>query len=685
MCVTGMTEAARRRLSRRDFLVGASVGAGALAGAGMLASGPAAAAAATQAGRPYATSDFFTYAGTRAVKLSPDGRRIASLEQLGTLKEPHGVIDIYDSNDPDAAPARVDLGPIEVDGLYWGNDHRLLVRLIITQTIGRRSSAGSNIRSGGGELKSRRIVSIDVDSGARVTLFEAERSRARGNLDLGRIVDLLPNDPDHILMTALEPGGFLALYRASLVDGSAERLERGNSGTFGWDTSNGVAVLRHDINSRGTLESVYARAPGEIDWKFVRRTRVQDAPDFSWIGASGKPGVVLVTARTGEEDVESVRELDLRTLGFGTPMQARAGRDVLYGLKDSVGRYLGAAYYGDRLEYDFVEPALAAHHRALNRFFDNDCDVYLTDVDVARNRFIARIAGPREPGAWFFYDRAAQKIVNIGSRLRLDPERLGQAELLKVQTRDGATVEAYLTAPANGRPGPLVVLAHGGPEARDRRDWDPQAQTFAAQGWWVIQPNFRGSGGYGLGFAREGWHRWGTRMQEDIEDCVAQAIAAKGLDRDRVAIMGASYGGYAAMMGAVKTPGAYKAAISIAGVSDLPDMLAWEKREDETPGQEIYDFWTKRIGVPGTDDAMLEAASPRRRVSEIQCPVFLVHGTDDYTVPVEQTRRLNAALRGAGKSVEFVEVNDAGHGDWDSDKEQELLGRYVGLLKRVFA
>jgi dipeptidyl aminopeptidase/acylaminoacyl peptidase len=230
-----------------------------------------------------------------------------------------------------------------------------------------------------------------------------------------------------------------------------------------------------------------------------------------------------------------------------------------------------------------------------------------------------------------------------------------------------------------------VVLAHGGPELRDERGWDRQAQVLAAQGWWVIQPNFRGSGGYGLAFARAGWHRWGERMQDDIEDCVAHAITARGLDRDRVAIMGASYGGYAAMMGAVKTPALYKAAISIAGVSDLPDILAWEKREDDTPGQEIFDFWTRRIGVPGTDDAMLEAASPRRRVSEIACPVFLVHGTDDYIVPVEQTRRLNAALRSAGKRVEFVEVNDAGHGDWDADQEKALLERYVRLLKTAFA
>jgi dipeptidyl aminopeptidase/acylaminoacyl peptidase len=634
---------------------------------------------------PHALADFFKPDRTRGVALSPSGTRIAVIEQIGTTEAPHGIIDIVDTEDPEGPRRRIDLGPIDVDRIYWGNDKRLLVRVMTKLEIGRRASTGSNIRSGGGTLWNRRVVSIDLDTGDKVVLFEGERRRARINFDLGLIVDLLPGQPDHVLMIAYEPDGNLALYRANINDGSAERLERGSAGTYRWNTLNGVAVLRHDINARGTLESVYARALGETEWKLVRRTRVIDAPDFSFVGQTDRPGVALVTARVGEEDVESVRELDLSTLTFGQPMAARAGRDVLYGLKDSAGLYLGAAYYGDRLEYAFQEPALAAHHRALNRFFDNDCDVYLTEVDVARNRFIARVEGPREPGAWYFYDRAAKKIVNVGSRQALDPERLGGGELLKIKTRDGAEIEAYLTTPPSARPGPLVVLAHGGPESRDTRGWDRQAQVLAAQGWWVLQPNFRGSGGYGLAFAEAGWRRWGDRMQQDVEDAVAFAIAAKGLDAKRVAIMGSSYGGYAAMMGAVLRPDLYKAAISICGVSDLPDILEWEKRLDDSPGQEIFGFWSKRIGVPGTDDAMLIAASPRRRVAEITCPVFLVHGTDDTIVPVAQTRRLNSALKSAGKQVEFVEVNDAGHADWEDEKEQELMGRYVALLSRAFA
>ena len=174
-------------------------------------------------------------------------------------------------------------------------------------------------------------------------------------------------------------------------------------------------------------------------------------------------------------------------------------------------------------------------------------------------------------------------------------------------------------------------------------------------------------------------------MQEDIEDSVAHAITLRGLDATRVAIMGSSYGGYAALMGAVRRPDLYKAAISICGVGDLPEMLAWENREDDTPGKQIYEFWTKRIGDPAVAGPALEQASPRRRAAEIACPVLLVHGVDDPIVPVIQSRRMRDALRAASRTVELVEIDGAGHADWDDSQEQALVTRYVALLGQAFA
>ncbi|HEY9099175.1 MAG TPA: alpha/beta fold hydrolase [Thiobacillus sp.] len=673
---SGFSKAGRAAVSRRGLLGGAA----GLAGITLLPPDVAKA----QAGA-YPLAEFFKPRMSSDAALSPSGTRIAVAQNLGTDEEPHSAVDFIDAGDPEGQRSRIDLGRVTVDSIAWANDDRLLTSVILKDEVGPRSIAGSNRKTEAIEYYMRRVVSVNARTGDVAVLFSDQRTRMRNTFDMGRIVDLLPSDPDNVLMAAWDADGIMALHRVDVNTGSATRIERGGSGTYHWRTVNGVPVLRHDMNSRGTVETIMVRAPGETEWEMARRTRVREAPDFLWVGAGETPGKVLVIARLETEDVQSVREMDLTTTALGPPLNPRPGRDVTYGLSDSAGNYLGAAYYGDRLEYEFVDPALAVHHRALDRFFDGTCNVHFTDVDQARNRFIAYVNGPDEPGAWFFYDKAARAIVNIAQARELDPARLGSSEVLKVTTRDGAAIEAYLTAPPGGAPGPLVVLPHGGPEVRDTPSWDRQVQVLAAQGWWVLRPNFRGSGGYGQTFAQQGWTRWGDRMQEDVEDAVAHAIAAKGLDASKVGIMGTSYGAYAALMGAVKRPDLYKAAIGVCGVYDLPDILAWEDRTDDTPGQPIYEFWTKRIGDPSAMGPALEAASPRRRASEIACPVLLVHGEDDPVLPLIQSRRMRDALRGAGKPVDLIEIQKAGHADWEDAREQELMTRYVALFRQAFA
>lgn len=668
--------AARAALSRRGLLAGTA------ALAGMIALPPGVARA---QGGAYPLSEFFKPTMSGGAALSPSGNRIAVIENLGSDAAWRSAIDFLDAADPEGQRRRIDLGPVQVSSIDWASDDRLLVSVILKGETSSRAIAGSNRRTEAVEYFMRRTISVSATGGEVVLLFSDQRNRMRNSFDMGRIVDMLPDDPDNVLMAAWEADGIMGLHRVNVNTGSATRIERGGSGTYHWRAVNGVAVLRHDMNSRGTMESIMVRAPGETEWKLARRTRVREAPDFLWVGAGDTPGKVLVIARLDNEDVQSVREMDLTTTALGAPLNARPGRDVAYGLPDSAGNYLGAAYYGERLEYEFVDPALAVHHRALDRFFENSCNVHFTDVDRARNRFIAYVNGPAEPGAWFFYDKDARSIVNLGQARDLDPARLGASEVLQVRTRDDATIEAYLTAPPGGAPGPLVVLPHGGPEVRDTPNWDRQVQVLAAQGWWVLRPNFRGSGGYGQGFAQQGWTRWGDRMQDDVEDAVAHAIAAKGLDASKVGIMGTSYGAYAALMGAVKRPDLYRAAIGICGVYDLPDVLAWEDRTDDTPGQPIYEFWTRRIGDRSAMAPALEAASPRRRAAEVACPVLLVHGVEDPVLPVIQSRRMRDALRSAGKTVELVEIANFGHADWEDSQEQALMTRYVDLFRQAFA
>ncbi len=669
--------AGRGTLSRRGLLASAG-GLGIAA-----AAGPVAAYQIT----PHALEDLYAKDGVKGVALSPSGERIAIIREIHQGGARRSVLDVLDAANPSAPPKRAPLGDVDCESMVWASDERLLVRIALGgRTVTERTSARSLGSSTAEAVISRRMVSIDPDTGGGVVLFDNEPQRMRTMRNLGSIVDLLHDDPEHVLMMApTQARRINALYKVNVITGRAEEFERGDFDTIGWETRNGLPVLRYDINAAGNTLEIMARAPGERQWRFVRRMRIAEVLDFEYVAPTEQGDVILVSARQEGEDVQSIREFNLRTGTYGAPVASRPRSDVSGGLTDDRGAYLGAAYWNDRLEYDFAVPELAPHHRAMNRFFDNSCNVRLIDIDRTLNRFLSYVSGPNEPGAWYLYDRAARSFVNLTPRTALQTERLGRTEALDVMTRDGASIRAYLTAPPGGAPGPLIVLPHGGPELRDVMNWDRTVQALATEGWWVLQPNFRGSGGYGLAFASEGWGRWGERMQEDVEDAVDHAIKTRGLDPGKVGIMGTSYGGYAALMGAVRRPDLYKAAISICGDSDLPELLANEQRGDNSPDNIAYSFWSRRVGDPEKDAAALALASPRRRAPEIACPVMLVHGVDDPVVPVFQSRRMKEALERAGKSVDYIEIRGAGHADWEDGVELDLMTQYIELFRRVFA
>ncbi|WP_296819982.1 alpha/beta fold hydrolase [Brevundimonas sp.] len=674
-------------LSRRNLM---QLGA---AGAAIAVAGPAAAQAGPQ---PHELRDFFVRDQVVGAALSPSGHKVAVLKETSEGGTRLLFVDIFSADDFTRPLSRSRLGEFEADRLDWANDDRLLVSLIQIISNEARVREGGRISDERITHASRRMISIDTVNGGAVVLFENQAGQLRSATDLGRVVDLLPDDPDHILMIAHEGGrdrgvviqasdGFPTLFRVSVVTGRAERVERGTENTVGWHARNGVPVLRRDVNPRGTYETLYARSESGGEWRMLTRRRITETPEFTIIGPAASPNQFLVAARIGDEDVVSIRELNLADMTYGAPLSTRAGQDVAYGLMDGADRYLGAGYYADRLEYDLNDATLNAHHRALNGFFGNAANVQFADISRDHNRLLLYVTGPQEPGTWFFYDVAATRIEALGARTRLTAERLSATEALEVPTRDGSSIKAYVTGPLHGRPGPLVVLVHGGPELRDVQDWHYQVQALAAQGWWVVQPNFRGSGGYGQAFARSGWREWGGKMQTDVEDAVAHTIAAKGLDASKVAIMGASYGGYAALMGAIRRPDLYKAAIGIAGVYDLVAMLEHERDEDTTPDRFVFGLWSNRIGDLRNDRSLIESASPRRRASEVRCPVMLVHGEYDWIVPISQSEDMKNALERSGASVEYVRVDNAGHGDWVGEIDYALWQRYVRLLSSAFA
>ncbi len=453
--------------------------------------------------------------------------------------------------------------------------------------------------------------------------------------------------------------------------------------TVGWDTEDGQPALRYDVNRRGTELSVYGRdADDPEDWSRIAKIRLEEvAREWEFAGDAPGVGKIYVRARRDGADTRNIYEYDLRARTIGETVAHVPGFDMQRAFAID-GEYAGASYVADTTTYVLKDAKLQSHWSAVRRYFKDLANVRIVEIDKDRTRMLLLVGGPRSPGDYYLYDFAKRNLDFIASdRPWLDPDSLATVETLKSPMRDGTTITSYLTRPNVGNGAlPLVVVPHGGPEARDAIDFDPLAQAFAAQGWLVLQPNFRGSDGYGLAFAEAGHRQWAKRMQDDVTDAVLDLVERGVADRKRIAIYGVSYGGYAALMGTIATPDLYRAAVSRAGPANLGEMLDFERREDG-PDSATYQYWVKSIGDPKLDKAAIEAASPELRAGEITVPVLLMHGTEDGIVPVRQSVVMKKALEKAGKRVTYIEFEGQSHGGWRTEDEIGHIDETISFLK----
>jgi dipeptidyl aminopeptidase/acylaminoacyl peptidase len=276
-------------------------------------------------------------------------------------------------------------------------------------------------------------------------------------------------------------------------------------------------------------------------------------------------------------------------------------------------------------------------------------------------RVAVLIEKPAEAPVFYFVDYGAKSAAIINEHY---PQLVG-AKLAPVRTfdyaaRDEYALFGYLTLPpdAEAKNLPMVVMPHGGPESRDDAGFDYRAQFLASRGYAVFQPQFRGSSGFGAAHADAGRRQWGMRMQDDVTDGVKSLIAQGIADPKRICIVGGSYGGYAALAGAAFTPELYACAVSINGVTDLPNFIGYITRQGGDESNALY-YWRDHIGPP--TDAQVIAKSPARNVSAIRAPILLLHASQDTTVPITQSQAMARALTAANKKFQFIELPGDDH------------------------
>ncbi|MES2822234.1 MAG: alpha/beta fold hydrolase [Pseudomonadota bacterium] len=516
---------------------------------------------------------------------------------------------------------------------------------------------------------------LDIEEGTiRQLLIPGDAPVYAGQTGLGRVLGVSP-DGIYAYMPAFTfkektlsrtDDGVGVVYRSLLKVNLKEKrapliVSRGDRNTrdFFLD-SQGNVLAEESYSEHFNLQSIRARI--NDDWVdiFKEKTEIQ-TKSFVGVTPDYKSLIMIETnPDTGRKAYYSMLLADGSVSG---PIFGRDDADIETIIKTNQGVVLGVRYSGFRPSYHFFDPQLNNKIKEITATFPEQ-SVYLQDHSADWKKIVVYVAGPNAPSDYYLFSEGKPAQFLTSARPQIKPEDLNPIGTVTFTARDGLKIPTLLTIPkekvANMKNLPAVILPHGGPESYDRMGFDWEAQALANNGYLVIQPQFRGSSGFGAKHTQAGYGEWGKKMQDDLSDAVAFAVKKGMIDPNRVCIVGSSYGGYAALAGGAFTPDLYKCVVSVAGIGDLKNMLNWDKGENGKYS-EVLTYMKRQFTNGEADTKAMAAASPERFAENFKAPVLLIHGEADKRVPVSQSKDMNSALKRANKSVIFIELEDEDH------------------------
>lgn len=612
------------------------------------------------------------------LKLAPDGKHMAALQTYqGRI-----VVVIYEVGAPPGTmPAILADDQHFIKGIRWANNERLLVAIydIIRDPY-------LQMR----RFPAYRLISVDTKAQNGVVLFNNSKQDDL-NHNMATVADIDLDDENHIIMPIYarhyDDIGY-DLYKVDVVTGHVEVLQHGTNYIIGGTNTQGYLfdghgnlVARLDHSEEPLVDTILIYKNGS--WQKLASYSAEadsgaGAPALSSDGTklvqiamldtTGTNGVVARDLATGTESVL-----------FSDPKYDVAG----YAMDEWTGRVIGAIYQTDITKTVYFDPAMQALQKGLEATFP-DCNVVLTSMTLARDKVTVMVSSAIQPPTYYLLDRNTHFAGRVGQAYpKIKYGDIGTVKPYPYKARDGLDIPAYVTLPPgkDAKNLPAVVMPHGGPDYRDSMDFDYWAQFLANRGYVVLQPNFRGSAGYGRKFTDAGLNQWGLKLQDDISDGVKTLIADGIADPKRICIVGASFGGYAALAGATLTPDLYACAVSYAGISDLPQLITTTRDEDGPASQELS-FWVSRIGDTDKDRARLEQTSPALHADKVKIPILLLHGESDYTVRIDQSEEMANRLKAAGKPVEFIRFKHDDHNLSRSESRIQLLTEIEKFLAK---
>jgi dipeptidyl aminopeptidase/acylaminoacyl peptidase len=649
---------------------------GALMCANVLAQSPAVAPAAG----PIPIEHFTKFDEFGGVKISPDGQFIAVLAG----KYGRSNVLFFDLKNKKAVSGIRTPEDCEIDEYHWISPTRLIYMIAQRQPGRIRPSSTGEIfavnRDGSG---SRQLYGYRA--GQRT--IDTHIKKRAASYATPELLSPLKNDPEHILIAefpwretnggwVFNPDAKPLITRLDVYTGDKKQLGMA-------PLSGSHLLLDHDDNVRFALGrndrqelAVSWRPQPDSEWTSFELDGFRDESVVPRRFSVDNRSVYLTGVREGETYAALYR-LDLQTQQL-EKVHGFAAADVDVVITDFAKRELvGVSGYAER-QTDFwllKDNPAAQTYQALQRAFPGQ-RVSVTSASEDGRAAIVFVESDVNPGDYYVFDPVSKHADFLrAGRMWIEPKQMRPKESITLQARDGLPLHGYVTRPAGDGMHPMVVMPHGGPHGvRDWWEFDPEVQLLANRGYAVLQVNFRGSAGYGMDFETAGFGEWGAKMQDDVTDATRWAVEQKIAPADRICIFGASYGGFAALMGATREPDLYRCAIGYAGVYDLE--LMWESGDiPESRGGRAY---LQR--VLGTDVAKLRAQSPTHHAQDIKAPVLLIHGKADWRADYDQAQLMKAALEKTNKRVEWLALGREGHGVYDEDTRREVYERILRFL-----
>lgn len=628
-------------------------------------------ASVAQSPKPHEVEDFIRKQKFIDIKISPTGEYYAATVSV----ERKTVLAVVRRSDNKlTAQVHIPGHRTHVAGFWWVSDTRIVVSA--AQKIGEQEAPrltgdlyAVNADGGKGELLVGQTLQVDTVG----TMIRGKRQEEIAAF----LLDDLPQDDKNVLIR-VEPFSADPYTRVERLDTFSGRRIAVTSAPVrnaNFLTDNAGAVrFAWGRKTDLVIETHYRAADGE-DWKLVRTSEVDGLAEFPLGFAPDNKTVYLsVQHKQGPDSV----------VAWNTDTNER--KDVLrddntdpYPLYiNGVLRGMGLMDGVPRMVFFDEQSAIAKLYRKLEAAFPGQ-SVSITSTTSDGKLVMVKTWSDTNPGDLYVFDTVANKANYLDSFGNwIDPAALASTRPISFKARDGLDIHGYLTSPVGkeAKNAPLVVLVHGGPFGiSDGWGFDKEVQILSAHGYAVLQVNFRGSGNHGWAFQNAGRREWGGKMQDDITDATKWAIQQGVADASKICLYGASYGGYASLMGVAKEPDLYRCAAGYVGVYDLPTFYTDDITQESKSGKAWVAEWV------GPKDS-LAAVSPNRLANRIKVPVFLAAGGEDEIAPIKHTEMMEKALRAANVPVEAVYYPTEGHGFYKTENERDYYSKLLGFFQR---